>query len=471
MGGPGRPRPSARGPAGPRRHASPTQARALALRILERVEHAGAYADLALGAALGSSDLAPRDRAFVTDLVYGTLRWRGRLDFMLSAVSDRPLAKLEPGVRTLLRMGAYQILMADGVPVSAAVDQTVRCARSHGASHAAGFVNAVLRQLARRAETIRFPALEEDPEAHLSHALSIPAWIGAEWIRQLGPEDAAKLARASNQVPPLTARTNIAVCDREQLLSELCTRLPDVSASEHAPLGVELGHRGNPATDPAFIEGRMTIQDAASQLVVEWLDPQPGERVLDLCAAPGTKTTAIAERVGPKGRVVAVDRSQRRLRLVGRACRRLKLENVTTLELDATSDLGGIPGGPFDRILVDAPCSGLGTLRRNPDARWRIEPTDPAALAEIQTALLRRATEILGPGGSVVYSTCTVWPEENENVIRAILAGDEGLAHSEAVPDAVRPFVEADGFLRSWPHRHGIDGFFAACLSRTRSPA
>ena len=470
MSRPGRGRPSARGPAGPRRHAPPTQARALALRILERVEHAGAYADLTLGAGLGSSGLAPRDRAFVTELVYGTLRWRGRLDFLLAQVSDRPLETLEPGVRTLLRMGAYQIVLTDGVPVSAAVDQTVRCARSHGASRAAGFVNAVLRQLARRAEGIPFPALEDDPVGHLTHALSIPSWIAEEWVQRLGAEQAAALATASNEVPPITARANRRVTDRERLLEELRERLPDVAPSEHAPLGVELGHRGNPALDPAFLEGRMTIQDAASQLVVELLDPQPGERILDVCAAPGTKTTAIAEAVGEDGRVVAVDRSPSRLGLVGRACRRLGLREVTTIEKDATQDLGNLPGGPFDRILVDAPCSGLGTLRRNPDARWRVDPADPASLAEMQRALLGSAAGLLGPGGTLVYSTCTVWPEENEAVVRAVLEGDPGLAQSDEGPESIRAFIEGDGYLRTWPHRHGTDGFFAARLTRTGSP-
>ena len=470
MSGPGRSRPSARRSAGPRRHASPTQARALALRILERVEHAGAYADLTLNAALGRSDLSPRDRAFVTELVYGTLRWRGRLDFLLGQISDRALETLEPGVRTLLRMGAYQIFMTDGVPVSAAVDQTVRCARSHGASRAAGFVNAVLRQLARRGSRIAFPTLEDDPVAHLTHALSLPVWIAEKWIGLLGADEAAALARASNEVPPMTARANPRVTDRERLLEELRERLPDVAPSEHAPLGVELGHRGNPALDPAFLEGRMTIQDAASQLVVEVLDPRPGERILDLCAAPGTKTTAIAERVGENGRVVAVDRNARRLRLVERACRRLGLSGVTTVEKDATRDLGDLPGGPFDRILVDAPCSGLGTLRRNPDARWRIEPADPASLADTQRALLQRAAGLLGPGGTLVYSTCTVWPEENEAVVEAVLQGDPGLVRSSEGPESIRPFIEADGYLRTWPHRHGTDGFFAARMTRNAEP-
>ena len=472
-------RAAARGAAGPRRHATPTQARALALRILDRVERTHAYADLALSAALGRSDLSARDRAFVTELVYGTLRWRGRLDFLLGQVSDRALADLEPPVRTLLRMGAYQIAFADGVPPSAAVDQSVRCARSHGIERAAGFVNAVLRQLVRRLDAIALPTLEGDPLAHLVHALSIPEWIARRWIADLGAADAAALALASNQVPPLVARANPMRGDGARLLAELQERLPDARTSRHLAGAVELGHQGNPALDPAFLEGRMTLQDTASQLVVEWLAPVPGDRVLDVCAAPGTKTTAIAERIGAAGRVVAIDRSARRLALVGRACRRLGLRNVTTLERDAChglTDLGSEPGPDeaarrgFDRILVDAPCSGLGTLRRNADARWRVRPDDPAALARVQREILARASELLGPGGTLVYSTCTVWAEENEAVVASVLAGDPTLRIDDRIPKTIRPFIGDDGFLRTWPHRHGTDGFFAARLTRTGAP-
>lgn len=439
----------------------------MALRILDRVERTQAYADLVLSATLGRSDLAARDRAFVTELVYGTLRWRGRLDYLLGLVSDRPLADLEPSVRTLLRMGAYQIVFADGVPPSAAVDQSVRCARSHGIERAAGFVNAVLRQLVRRVDQLPLPTLAEDPVGHLVHVLSIPGWIAERWLSQLGPDEAAALALASNQVPPLVARANPSFGNGDVLLADLVTRLPDAKTSEWLPNAIDIGHNGNPALDPAFLEGRMTLQDTASQLVVAWLDPQPGENVLDVCAAPGTKTTAIAECVGADGHVVAADRSPRRLGLVGRACRRLRLRNVTTVERDARNDLQDLaPEGGFDRILVDAPCSGLGTLRRNPDARWRLSPDDPAQLAETQHEILTRAAALLGPGGTLVYSTCTVWAEENEDVVGAVLAADPGLRIDDRIPEVVRPFLDDDGFVRTWPHKHGTDGFFIARLTR-----
>jgi 16S rRNA (cytosine967-C5)-methyltransferase len=451
----------------PGRGGSPTVARLVAARVLDRVESARAYADLALHAALQDDRLAVRDRALATELVYGTLRWRGRLDFALAACCDRPLAELEPVVRTLLRLGAYQLLFLASVPPRAAVDESVRCAQAMGWARASGLVNAVLRQLARRRAALAFPELASDPLGHLVHALSLPEWIARRWLESFGPEEAAALARAANETPPLTARVNPLVTTRERLLAELAPRWPEARLARWAPLGLSLGH-GDPGSDPAFREGRFTIQDEASQLVVELLAPQPGEAVLDLCAAPGAKATGIAERVGAAGLVVACDRNPRRLELVGRAARRLGLANLHLAPVDATQPLPALPRAPFARVLVDAPCSGLGTLRRNPDARWRLRPEDPASLAATQRALLASAARAVMPGGVLVYSTCTLLAEENEAVVAAFLAEHaefSRVARDEA-PGAARAFVEVDGFMRTWPHRHGTDGFFAARLAR-----
>jgi 16S rRNA (cytosine967-C5)-methyltransferase len=443
----------------------------VAARVLERVENARAFAGLALQAELGRAPLGARDRAFTTELVYGTLRWRGRLDFLLGHVTERPLATLDPGVRTLLRLGAYQILFCDSVPDAPAVDQTVRSAHVLGAGRAAGFVNAVLRRLVQRAPEIPLPALATDPLGHLEHALGLPRWIAERWLARYGPDEAAALAAASNDVPPLTVRANLERIERAALLDTLRPRFPDSRACLYSTRGIVLGHGGQPGADPAFVAGLFTVQDEASQLVVDLLDPQPGERILDACAAPGTKTSAIAERVGSAGLVVATDRSERRLGLIGRDARRLGLENVTALVRDATKPLADLPGVPFDRVLVDAPCSGLGTLRRNADARWRITPETPEALRVTQAALLAAVAGVLRPGGTLVYSTCTLLEEENEAVVADFLSREPGFAATpnERIAPSLTSLLDPEGHLRTLPHRHGTDGFFAARLEA--SPA
>ena len=456
-GRPTRPRNPAQG--------EPTRARLLALRVLERVQRSGAYADRLLHAHLGRSSLAAGDRAFATDLVNGTLRWRGRLDFLLSQLVDRDLEKLEPLVANALRLGAYQIVCSERVPDRAAVDQTVRCVRAAGAERATGLVNAVLRRLADSHEDIALPELASDPLGHLTHALSLPPWLADCWLQRFGAAEAAELAEACNRIPPLTVRTNRAKTSRDALLAEIRERFPEAAACRFARDGLVLGRRGNPALDPAFLDGRFTVQDEASQLVVALLDPQPGERVLDACAAPGGKASAIGER---GAEVVALDRNPRRLDLVRRQVRRLGLTGVRCVERDATQGLDDL--GRFDRVLVDAPCSGLGTLRRNPDARWRVRPGDAARLAETQLAILRSTAAVLRPGGALVYSTCTLLREENEDVVDAFLKETPDLRRAEpgAAPPELADFLSDDGAFRSFPHRHDADGFFAVRLVRSR---
>jgi 16S rRNA (cytosine967-C5)-methyltransferase len=437
--------------------------------VLERVSSAGAYADLLLHSALARSSLNAPDRAFATDLVYGTLRWRGKIDYYLSHFVDQDLTKLEPLVASTLQLGAYQLLCTDRIPASAAVDQSVRCIRAAGMGRATGLVNAVLRRLSLEHDKIMLPSVHDDPTAHLTHALSLPRWLAERWIERFGVEGAVELAKASNQLPPLTIRANRARGDAGELLQDLLENFPDAAACRFARDGIVLGRKGNPARDPSFLAGRFTVQDEASQLVVALLDPQPGEQVLDLCAAPGGKTTAIAERVGPSGFIVAVDRNARRLDLVQRAVRRLGLSGIRTVVRDATRSLAELaPPGGFDRILVDAPCSGLGTLRRNPDAKWRVRPGDSARLADVQQALLGSAAAVLRPGGVLVYSVCTVLAEENEEIARHFLrrSRDFTAAPRAALPEEVKAVANPEGFLQTFPHTCDTDGFFAARFER-----
>jgi len=446
-----------------------TRTRLLALRVLERVQRAGAYADVLLHAHLGRSTLPALDRAFATDLVYGTLRWRGRIDFLLAHVLDRDLEKLEPLVANALRLGAYQIVFSDRVPDTAAVDESVRCIRAAGAERATGLVNAVLRRLSAEHRQITLPTLESDPLGHLTHALSLPSWLAARWIETYGSEDAAALARACNRVPPLTIRANRQRTTADELLQELLPRFPDAHRCKLADDGLILGRRGNPAIDAAFLDGRFTVQDEAAQLVTSLLDPQPGERILDVCAAPGGKATAIAERVGPEGHVVAIDRHPRRLDLLRRQARRLGLSNLEAVVRDATHPFAEFAEpDAFDRVLVDAPCSGLGTLRRNADARWRVSASDPERLAGVQGAILRQAALSLKPGGVLVYSTCTLLPEENQEVVDRFLADTDAfrVAAVAEIPQRLQPVLDEAGALRCFPHIHDTDGFYAARLVR-----
>jgi 16S rRNA (cytosine967-C5)-methyltransferase len=466
---PRRGRPDAAGHGAGRRSSAPTHTRLLALRVLERVQRAGAYADLTLHAALSRSELNAPDRAFATDLVYGTLRWRGQIDFYLRKFVDQDLDKLEPLVATALRLGAYQLLFGQRIPASAAVDQSVRCIRAAGVDRASGLVNAVLRRLDAERASVELPTVESDPHAHLTHVLSIPSWLARRWIDQFGIPDAVALAEASNRIPPLTIRANRQQVDRDTLLGRVRQEFPDATPCRFARDGIVLGRAGNPTRDPGFLAGHFTVQDEASQLVVGLLDPQPGERILDVCAAPGGKTTAIAERIGASGTTLALDRHPRRLALVRRAARRLQLSGIQCTARDVSRPIRDLVAGDgFDRVLVDAPCSGLGTLRRNPDARWRVRAGDPGRLAEVQLSILSNAAAALRPGGTLVYSTCTLMPEENEEIVDSFLKNlpEFALAPVDAMPTEVSELIGADGFLRSLPHIHDTDGFFAARFER-----
>ena len=473
----GRGRPTPKATESKERNAEPTLTRLLATRVLERVERSQAYADIALHQALARSPLSGVDRALTTELVYGTLRWRGRLDYFLSQVLNQELATLDPLIATILRLGAYQLMFSDRIPASAAVDQAVRSTKAVGNQRATGLVNAVLRRLTREWQTIVPPRLEDDPIEHLVHALSLPEWMARRFLELYGPEGAAEFAKACNQPAPVTARVNQTRTDRDTLLATIQESFPKARAGRFAPHAIILGHIGDLGRDPAFRDGLYCVQDEASQLVIEMLDPEPGEVILDTCAAPGSKTTAIAERLDGKGLVLALDRNARRLKLISQTVRRLDLAGVHTQKRDATLPLTDlvIPGREdnnepvlFDRILVDAPCSGLGVLRRNPDSRWRVREGDPAKLAVIQQKILIRAAAVLRRGGTLVYSTCTVLPEENEDQIQRFLEQNPNFRQvpGAEMPPCVGALVDKSGTLRLTPNEHGTDGFFAARLER-----
>lgn len=442
----------------------PVSARAEALRILCRVEVDAAYADILLDRALSRRGLAVRDRALTTELVYGTLRWQRRLDWHLARVSRRPLAELDPWVRNLLRLTAYQLLLLDRIPARAAVHEAVELAKRLGHPGVAEFVNATLRALVRSGRELPAP-LPEDPVAALAVRASFPDWLAVRWAARYGFAEAEALLAALNDRAPLTLRVNPLKADPETLRRALQGEGIEARPCRFAPDGLVAA--GVPALDrlPALRAGWCVVQDEASILVGHLLAPEPGEAVADVCAAPGTKTTHLAGLMADRGRLLAFDPHPGRLGRVQEACRRLGVSIVECLEGEVARLAPAYPEA-CHRVLVDAPCSNLGVLRRNPEAKWRCREADLPALQVRQRVILEAAATMVRPGGVLVYATCSLEPEENEGVVEPFLAAHPAFAPAPPPPGFPAACVDARGTLRMLPHRHGSDGFTAVRLRR-----
>ena len=444
-----------------------TDARHLAFTVLERVA-SGSYADRSLDAALRrATDIDPRDRALATELVYGVLRQQNRLDFALARLSKPPLAKLESKVLLLLRLGAYQILELDRVPAPIAVHETVALCRRIKLARATGLVNAVLRRLVRESDRIPWPDPVAKPLDHLTWTESLPAWLARRWLSELGDE-AAALAQALRQPAPFTLRVNTLKTTRADFLEQLAAAGHQARATSYAPEGIRLLRRG-PGELPGNQEGLYQVQDEASMLIAHLLAPAPGEKLLDVCAAPGGKTTHLAALSDNRAEIQALDLHANRLNFIREGAARLGCRGITPRAWDATRPASFLAVGSFDGVLVDAPCSGLGVLRRNPEARWRLQEEDISQLAGRQAALLDQSARLVRPGGRLVYSVCTVTPEETDQVIASFLNRHTTFQPSSILPllpAACRELVDASERLRTWPHRHDIDGFFAVRLQR-----
>ncbi len=440
-------------------------ARRVAADVLARVETTDAYANLLLDARLRQHGLSRPDRALATELVYGVLRWRGLLDWLLAPFVDRPLVALDPAVRRILHLGTYQLTRLTRIPDFAAVDETVSLAHQLGASRAAGYVNAVLRRVAaapRRAE----PDPAKEPVEYWVGPGSHPAWLADRWIRRLGVAEAGALMSANNRVPPLTVMTNRLRTDVGALEQALRSAAPDVRPGRFVSGSFACRAAGGVRELPGFATGMFLPMDEAGALPVLALDLRPGHEVLDACAGGGGKSALIAAAVGPTGHVLALDRSPRAIRRLFAAATRLGLARVEPTLYDAR-DAGGTWPGRFARVLLDAPCTGLGTVRRRPEIKWRRRPEDVTRAAALQVELLDGVSGAVAPDGMLVYSACSLEPEETIQVIDAFL-GRHAEFRLEAPDRSLRAFAETarEGFLCAWPHRHDTDGFFVARLRR-----
>jgi len=451
------------GRSAPPRRRKPIGARELALQILAATESRSAYSDRLLESRLRGANLDPREAALVTALVQGTLRHRAFLDHHLAALTGPRWDELPLWIRQALRLGALQLLVLTRVPRAAAVDESVKLAKKYGHPGTAGLVNAVLRRLAGGA-LAPLPDAASDPVGHLATVHSHPPWLVARWLEAEGFEETARRLAANNVEPRVSVRANAARLSTEELARALRAEGIAVEPGPNGGPVLLTGEGFTAVRSPLFREGALSLQDEAEASVVPILDPRPGDRALDLAAAPGGKASQIAEAVGPRGFVVALERHESRARaLRANLVDRLRLQRV---EVVCGDGLAPPVRGPFDRVLVDAPCSGLGVLRRRADARWRKVPAVIPQMAALQDRLLEAAAPLVGTGGILVYSVCSLELEETERIVKPFLSRHPEFSLDDARPYLPPAFRGSSPWLRALPQVHGTDGVFAARLVR-----
>jgi 16S rRNA (cytosine967-C5)-methyltransferase len=413
-------------------------------------------------------DMTGRDRAFAVHLVQGVLRWKLRLDWILRCYIRFPFERIEPGVLAVLRIALYQMFFMDRVPGSAAVNEAVKQVGTLRRPHLRGFANGILREIGRRPDAWDFPSREKEFVHHLSVRHSYPEWIVRKWIVELGVGDAERLLEAGNSVSPLILRAAGRPGARDELMGGLSAEGLDVCRTTFSPDGLVVKDPKGPVTGlEAFRKGLCTVQGEAAQIASRLLAPLPGEQVLDLCAGLGGKSTHLADLMGDSGLLLAIDRSSRRLHELALAAKRMGLNCILPVAADAAGEPGRWLRKRFDRVMLDAPCSALGTVSRHPDVKWCRSEEDIVRLSMLQSELLDSAIDLLRPAGRLLYATCTISREENEGVVEACADRHKSVVVEDLRSSAPRwamHLVDDRGFLRCLPHVHGTEGFFAAML-------
>lgn len=447
-------------------------ARELSVRVLDEVDTKGAYANLALDRILSEAEIDSRERSLATEIVYGTLRNRAYIDWVIDSLTPRGIDSIDPKLLNILRTAIYQIRFLTRIPPFAAVNEAVNLSKKRAGRNTHRFVNGLLRSYVRRIRELVPPSLEEDPALSLSITYSFPRWMVERWLAEYGLGNTVKLCEYFNSSPQLTVRVNRLRATRQEVADRLAARGIDVSLASHTEVGLVLKGASAVTHIPEFIEGLFTVQDVSSMLVAPVVNPRAGSLVVDACGAPGGKTTHLAELMDDTGTVLSLDVHEHRLRATREAASRLGLSSIKTMLHDATKELSGLED-QVDALLIDAPCSGLGVLNRRADARWRKTPDDIDQLVELQKSILDAMSKCLKPGGTLVYSTCTITREENDDVIDWFLD-----SHRNFRPSAIANFLPAslvslgglrssnDHSIRLLPFVHGTDGFYIARLTR-----
>ncbi len=446
----------------------PATPRQLTVQLLDRIEGEGAFAEPLLDTYLTShlqNDV--KNRKLVTQMVFGTLRMRGYLDWIIARLYRGDFAAMADGLKNILRAALYQLFFLDRVPSYAAVNEAVNMteARFRGRG---GLVNAILRNAIRRKDALPLPDRDRDLPLYIAVVHSHPRWLVEKWLAQFGEEETILLCSANNMMPPVTLRVNTLKASREEVLTEIRGAGIDATAAEYSPDGLRITRSELPVRNLRwFEEGKIQIQDEGSQLISRFLDPQPTENILDLCAGTGGKATHLAALMGDAGRIVALDNQGKKLASLRHMTDRMGMSCIETLFRDGRKQPPDDMAERFDRVLVDAPCTGLGTLRRNPEIKWRLVPEDIAPTVALQKDLLDGASRYLKKGGILVYSTCSLLPEENEDNVRAFLMRHREFKQ-DLSPAVIHPdCLDMNGYLKTLPHRQDMDGFFAVRLVKS----
>jgi 16S rRNA (cytosine967-C5)-methyltransferase len=436
--------------------------RGLAVKILNRVERTDAYLEKLLDHEMRNSELSGPDKALLYEIVHGVVRWMGRLDWILNGFYKGQFSKAIPNLKNGLRVALYQILFLDKIPDHAAVNEAVEFVKKLQGQKPADLTNAILRNILRSKSAIRYPDPAEDLPGYIAAYYSHPSWMVKRYLNRFGREQTEKLFASNNEKPFLTLKLNALKTNAEDFRKLLDSVNLKYSPGKYLPEFFKLQNLTNITAWEFFSEGFFDIQDESAGFACRLLDPKPGMRILDLCAAPGGKTAYIASLTKDEGEIVAIDRYESRLRLLERNINRLGIKSVKIVEANALE----YTGDGFDAVLADVPCSGTGTLSKKPDIKWKRDLVDIQKINSLQIDLLEHASQLVKPGGVLVYSTCSIEPEENIEIVKKFLSKNSNFALTFNNNSFSMEIIDDNGCIQTLPHVHQMDGAFAAKLIR-----
>jgi 16S rRNA (cytosine967-C5)-methyltransferase len=442
--------------------------RETALKILYEINEKKAYSNISIDKHLEKAELKNIDRAFITELVYGVVKWKLTIDWVIEQYSSVKMNKISPWILNVLRLGVYQLLYTQKIPESAACNESVNLAKKYGHSASSRFVNGVLRNIARNKNTLTYPDENKNLTVFLSVKYSHPEWMVKEWTERFGREFTESLLKSNNEIPEFTVRTNTLKTTREQLADSFNKAGMETSKGRYVENALIIKSPGAFSSLEIFKAGHFQVQDESSMLVGKILDPRPGELVMDVCSAPGGKAAHIAELMGNRGAVIARDVHEHKIKLIKEAAGRLGIDIIKTEIYDA-SKTDEKYRGKADRVLIDAPCTGLGIIRKKPDIKWARNAADKKEITQFQRKILNASSQYVKPGGILVYSTCTIEKEENQDMVKEFIDSNDDFELEDItpyLPEALKESSFETGVIQLFPNVNNIDGFFIARMRR-----